>query len=42
MRTSSSRVEIAQKLIGAAANGVRDPVELESAAAMNLIATVAA
>jgi len=44
MRTPSNRIEIAKKLISAAANGERDPIELElaAAAAMNQIATVAA
>jgi hypothetical protein len=42
MRTSSIRVEIAKKLISAAANGVRDPIELELAAPMPLINTAAA
>lgn len=37
MRTSSNRAEIAKNLIGAAANGVRDPIQLESAAAINVI-----
>jgi hypothetical protein len=42
MRTSSNRVEIAKRLISAAANGERDPVELELTAAMDPIATKAA
>lgn len=37
MSTSSNRAEIAKNLISAAANGVRDPIQLESAAAINVI-----
>jgi hypothetical protein len=42
MRTPSNRIEIAKKLIGAAANGERDPTELELVAAINQVTTVAA
>jgi hypothetical protein len=42
MRTLYSRVEIAKRLINAAANAERDPIELELAMAANPIEAAAA